>query len=71
LAAGGDAGAAFGPWLIGVTADVFPNLVTKAPWLQGLSEADAALRSGMLIGTMFPLLMVVFLIGMHRLEKQK
>ena len=71
LAAGGDAGAAFGPWLIGVTADVFPNLVTKAPWLRGLSEADAALRSGMLIGTLFPLLMVLFLMRMHRLEKQK
>lgn len=70
LAAGGDAGAAFGPWLIGLTADVVPNLVTKAPWLRGLSEADAALRSGMLVGTMFPILMVLFLIMMHRLEKK-
>jgi MFS family permease len=71
LAAGGDAGAAFGPWLIGLTADVVPNLVTKAPWLRGLSESDAALRSGMLVGTLFPLLMVLFLIRMHRFEKQK
>lgn len=71
LAAGGDAGAAFGPWLIGLTADVVPNLVTMAPWLRGLNAEDAALRSGMLVGTLFPLLMVFFLTRMHRLEQKQ
>lgn len=70
LAAGGDAGAAFGPWLIGLVADVSPNLVKIAPWLSNLKEEETALRSGMLIGTIFPLLMVLFLIGMRFLDEK-
>ncbi len=66
LAAGGDAGAAFGPWVIGLIADTAPSLVRVFPHLRFLSTEEAALRSGMLIGTIFPLLMVLFLILMHR-----
>jgi fucose permease len=71
LAAGGDAGAAFGPWFIGLTADVIPSLVTVFPWLRDLPLDEAALRSGMLLAAIFPLLMVVFLTRMHRLEHTK
>ncbi len=70
LAAGGDTGAAVGPWLIGLCADVFPTMVTKAPWLSNIPQADAALRSGMLVGTIFPILMVIFLIQMRRAQKR-
>ncbi len=68
LAAGGDAGAAFGPWLIGLTADVAPSLVKVAPWLKHLTLEESALRSGMLIGSIFPLLMVIFLTRMKKQE---
>lgn len=66
LAAGGDAGAAFGPWLIGLTADVTPTLVQVAPWLRHLTLEESALRSGMLIGALFPVLMVIFLTRMKK-----
>ncbi|NMA22393.1 MAG: MFS transporter, partial [Spirochaetales bacterium] len=33
LAAGGNVGAAVGPWLIGLTADIAPTMVKAAPWL--------------------------------------
>ena len=71
LAAGGDAGAAFGPWMIGLIADVSPNLVRIAPWLSSLSLQESALRSGMLLGTIFPILMVIFLRKMHRLDETR
>ena len=66
LAAGGNVGSAVGPWLIGLTADLAPTLVQVAPWLRHLSEREMALRSGMLVGTLFPLLMVFFLLRMQR-----
>jgi len=66
LAAGGNVGSAVGPWLIGLTADSAPTLVKVAPWLSHLSASEAALRSGMLVGTLFPLLMVFFLVRMKR-----
>jgi fucose permease len=66
LAAGGNVGSAVGPWLIGLTADLAPTLVQVAPWLRHLSESEMALRSGMLVGTLFPLLMVFFLLRMQR-----
>lgn len=68
LAAGGNVGSAFGPWLIGLTADIAPTMVKVAPWLRGLTDSEAALRSGMLVGTLFPLLMVFFLLRMKRLN---
>ena len=71
LAAGGDAGAAFGPWLIGLIADVSPNLVRVAPWLKSLSLQESALGSGMLIGAIFPILMVIFLKRMHALDERR
>lgn len=66
LAAGGDAGAAFGPWLIGLVADIMPSMVKVAPWLKNLSTSESALRSGMLVGTIFPVLMVLFLVRMKK-----
>lgn len=66
LAAGGNVGAAMGPWLIGLTADIAPTLVQAAPWLRHLSTSEVALRSGMLVGTLFPILMVLFLALMRR-----
>ena len=70
LAAAGDGGASIGPWLIGLTADINPTLVTALPWLQTLGERESALRSGMLIGVLFPVLMALTLLVMKREEKK-
>jgi fucose permease len=59
LAAGGDTGAAVGPWLLGLVADLTPIGSTLSP-----------LRTGMLVGTLFPVAMVVTLIVQKRLEKR-
>ncbi|NLZ76749.1 MAG: MFS transporter [Spirochaetales bacterium] len=66
LAAGGAAGAAFGPWLVGFIANVKPDLVKIAPWLDFLTTEEAALRSGLFIGTIFPVIMVILLVLMRR-----
>lgn len=57
LAAAGDIGAAIGPWLVGVTADVGTKVLA-------LSE-PAALRSGMLLGALFPLGVFIGLLKMR------
>ncbi|MDT4761678.1 MFS transporter [Sphaerochaeta sp. PS] len=69
LAAAGDGGASIGPWLIGLTADINPTLVQVLPWMRSLGEGETALRSGMLIGTIYPALMVLALLGMRKMEK--
>lgn len=50
LAAGGDIGSAFGPWLIGYVADISQNS------LWGLSPEQIGLRTGILVGAIFPLI---------------
>jgi MFS family permease len=50
LAAGGDTGAAVGPWLLGLIADFVPASATLSP-----------LRVGMLAGTAYPLAMLACL----------
>ena len=70
LAAAGDSGASIGPWLIGFTADINPTLVRVLPWMQSLGERESALRSGMLIGVLFPTLMALPLLLIRREEKK-
>jgi len=60
LAAGGDTGAAVGPWLLGLIADQVPADFALSP-----------LRTGMLVGTVFPILMVVILLFIRRIERKK
>ena len=60
LAAGGDTGAAIGPWLLGLIADHFGSTATLSP-----------LRVGMLIGTAFPVTMGLCLIIIRRLQRTK
>ncbi|MGB4406143.1 MAG: MFS transporter [Sphaerochaeta sp.] len=71
LAAAGDGGASIGPWLIGLTADINPTLVHIFPWMRTLGEGESALRSGMLIGMLFPALMAVTLLLMRRQENRQ
>jgi len=70
LAAAGDSGASVGPWLIGLTADINPTLVRVLPWMKSLSERESALRSGMLIGVLFPFLMALTLVFMRHEENK-
>jgi len=65
LAAFGDGGAAFSPWLISVVADA----VGAAPWswLPGGGSAEAiGLRAGLLVGAVAPLLLAVTAWRLHR-----
>lgn len=66
LAAGGAGGAAFGPWVVGYIASIKPELVKIAPWLHFLTTEEAALRSGLFIGAIFPTIMIVLLTLMRR-----
>lgn len=60
LAAGGDTGAAVGPWLVGLVAD---NAAKVAPGIEGL-------RAGMLAGTLYPLAMVGCLVVLRLIDKR-
>ncbi len=60
LAAGGDTGAAIGPWLLGLIADQVPQGYPLSP-----------LRTGMLVGTAFPIIMMVILLFIRKQEREK
>ena len=55
LAAGGGAGAAVGPWLLGLIADNVPASFPLSP-----------LRVAMLVGTLFPICMMLILTAIRR-----
>jgi fucose permease len=61
LAAGGDAGAALGPWLVGVVADALPSWTVLEPLLAQMTSRELGLRGGMMYATIYPVLMVVCL----------
>ncbi|MHC1693571.1 MAG: sugar MFS transporter [Sphaerochaetaceae bacterium] len=68
LAAGGDTGAAVGPWLLGFIADTAPAVFRTGFPLASLDSAEAGLRCGMLFATLYPLSMMVCLLTMRRLS---
>ncbi len=59
LAAGGATGAAIGPWLLGLVADAVPSDFILSP-----------LRVGMLVGTIFPLMMMIILLILRVVDKR-
>jgi cyanate permease len=59
LAAGGDTGAAVGPWLVGFIADTL-----------GQSTALSPLRTALLTGTLYPLAMIVCLLVIRKKEME-
>jgi fucose permease len=70
LAAGGDTGAAVGPWLVGVVADTVPSLLKQGSLLMRLSSHELGLRSGMLFATIYPLSMVICLLVMRKFSHE-
>lgn len=72
LAAGGDIGAAVGPYMLGVLADNS----AKISWLSsifansGLSAEQFGLRFGLLVGAIFPVVTVILLL-IFKKERQK
>lgn len=72
MAASGDLGAAVGPWVVGTVADVssrfqglFEHICGK-----GLTPEQLGLRTGLLLATIYPLLLVVLLYWLKR-ESQR
>ena len=60
LAAGGDTGAALGPWLLGVIADSVPAGFSLPP-----------LRVGILSGTFYPFAMILSLLMLRLMERKR
>ncbi|MBQ9914665.1 MAG: MFS transporter, partial [Clostridia bacterium] len=73
LAAGGDMGASFGPWLCGKLIDVS----AKIPFIQNLAQTtnlsieQTSLRIGMLSGAFFPLIGLFALLFLERRKTKK
>lgn len=72
MAVFGDVGCSFGPWLAGVVSDGAQKLVSvvNLPIFQGFNLDQIGLKSGLFVGTLFPLLMLVGAFAMHK-PKQK
>lgn len=72
LAAGGDIGGAFGPWIIGMIIDASQKNQALMNWgaKRGFGEEQTGLRFGITIGTIFPLsaflILLIFLIKTNK-----
>lgn len=73
LALCGDCGCSLGPWLAGIVSDTLgkSDAVVSLAAKVGLDAESAALRTGIAVGTVFPLLMLVMLclIGSRKKEE--
>jgi fucose permease len=69
LAAGGDIGAAAGPWLMSVVTEHAPRLAFFQALGAGLSSEQLGLRLGMLLGALFPLGAVACLVWLYRASR--
>ncbi len=69
MAAGGDIGCSFGPWLSGKLIDVYEKLPAVATMAQkvGLSTGQFSLRMGLLIGSVF---CVIGICALKKLKKR-
>jgi MFS family permease len=68
LAAGGDIGASAGPWLMGFITDNAPKLTGLSNFgiSAGLNPVQLGLRTGMFIGTLFPIGALVCLLWISK-----
>ena len=71
LSAGGDTGASLGPWLTGMITDV-AEAALPADWAArlGMTTEQLALRAGLLVSTVSPLLCLIILLILLRHEQQ-
>ncbi|MBQ4107277.1 MAG: MFS transporter [Lentisphaeria bacterium] len=71
LAAGGDIGAAVGPYVIGVVADHAASWPVLNGWFQasGMAAEPFGLRCGLLLGGIFPLLALGILLWFRREQR--
>lgn len=67
MSAAGDLGGSFAPWFVGIVADRAPFLLSLSGVLfpAGLTAEEAGLRSGLLIATLYPLVMVFLLLWLQ------
>ena len=72
LAAAGDIGAAFGPWMTGMVVDYAQGSVATATLsnLFSVSSEQAVMRLGILIAGLFPLFALVCHIVLHKMFKK-
>ena len=68
LAAAGDIGSSFGPWLLGVAADCIPAIprFTDLSHALGITAEQLGLRAAMLTAVLFPLLGILALVWFRR-----
>ncbi len=63
MAMAGDTGCSLGPWLTGLVSDVVQHAYT------GVNAAEYGLKAGLLAAAAFPLMMLVFLLGLRRKQE--
>ena len=66
LALAGDLGCSLGPWLSGIVTDL-----AGTAWGFGEAAEGAAMKSGMLAASLFPLIMVVSLMAYLLRERRR
>jgi MFS family permease len=73
LAIFGDLGCSFGPWLAGLVSDYSQKSVKllNLGAAYGLRPEQLGLKSGMLIATVFPLIMILGILGFKQKDYSK
>lgn len=69
----GDIGASAGPWITGLVSDFAQSapLITQLSESTGQSLTQLGLKSGLLVGILFPILLVIGTILFKLLRKEK
>ena len=73
LAVTGDIGCSLGPWLAGLVSDraAQSDHLLSLPPFRGLMADQAAIKLGILAAIVFPLLMLIFVIGIGRFPEKR
>lgn len=68
LALFGDLGCSLGPWLTGIISDAISHAPHAAAWAEslGMGLDQLGLKAGLAIGAIFPLVLLLCLVGMRR-----
>ncbi len=68
LALFGDLGCSLGPWLTGIISDAISHAPQAAAWAEslGMGLDQLGLKAGLAIGAIFPLVLLLCLVGMRR-----
>lgn len=71
LAIFGDMGCSIGPWLTGLVSDTAPRIPALRGMFPAMPVSELGLKAGLFTSVIFPILMIVSLVAMKKMKKEK